>query len=264
VEVIELYSKKLEIEYYATGARVSIDKSSDYFNQIVNLLKTSHLEKLISKIVVTGNMTGYITIPYPYCYLLTFELNNGTKLTLDLVPSDIVWYETKYRIYKIKTPSSLAELVENIISKANTSLVKYEICKEGLKLTVILSSTELKCGDILTINVTLLNVNNTANITVAALYGGISLRISDLQNETVYAVEMVTPGHTPPIPVFKPGHKISAVFKWDTSENVMNKGAPPAPGEYYLEIEAYVTDINSQSKIILKTGKILLKLSERR
>jgi len=263
VETIASNSERLKIECYATGMKISINKSSNYFSQVIGLLETSHLEKLTSKTVVTGNMTGYVTIPYPYCYLLTFELNNGTKLILDLVPNDTIWYETKYFIYKIKTSPSLVELIENLLSQADVSLTKYEVYKEGLKLVVILSSTKLKCGDSLTINTFLLNVNNTANITVAALHGGIFLRIFNSQNEVVYAVKMVIPGPTPP-PVLKPGDKINAVFKWDTSENVINKEVPPAPGEYYLEIEAYVTDMNSQSKIILKTDRIPLKLSERR
>ena len=141
-----------------------------------------------------------------------------------------------------------------------SDLIKREIYKDGLKLLVTISSTELKCGETLTINAVLLNVSNTANITVAALLGGINLRIFDSQNNTVYAVKMINPGGIAPFPIFKPGHKMVSVFKWNTSENVLGGNAPPSPGKYYIEIEAYVTDLDTNSKIVLK-AEMKVKLS---
>jgi len=255
-------AEKLEVEYYVTGERVLVDKGDPVFNEVLNLLKSSTLRKVTRKTIVIGNGTGYVTIPYPYCYLLTFELRNGTKLKFNLIPEGTIWFEIKEAIFEVKVDPKLVRLVRGILSRTKTNLTRQEVYREGLKLLVTLSSTELKCGETLTVRATLLNVNNTANITIAAGLGGINLVIYDSQDNIVYAVRMVNPGPTPPYPLFKSGQKMSCTFKWDTSKKVLHGNTPPPPGRYYIEVEAYVTDLDAHSKLVLKTGRIEVKLLE--
>jgi hypothetical protein len=147
-----------------------------------------------------------------------------------------------------------------IPSLKNTSVIKHEIYNEGLKLIVSLSSNKIKKRDVLTINATLLNINNTENITFAACYGGIKINIFDKYGNMVYGIAMIAPGPTASFPIFKQGEKINHVLKWDTSKDILNGNNPPSAGNYYIEIEAYVTNLETKSKIILRIEKIEIEL----
>jgi hypothetical protein len=129
-----------------------------------------------------------------------------------------------------------------------------------LKLIVSLSSNKIKKGDVLTINATLLNINNKENITFAACYGGIKINIFDKYGNMFHGIAMMAPGPTAPFPIFKQGEKINHVFKWDTSKDILNGNNPPFAGNYYIEIEAHVTNLETKSKIILRIEKIEIKI----
>lgn len=136
----------------------------------------------------------------------------------------------------------------------------FKIKNEGLKLIVSLNSNKIKKGNVLTINATLLNINNTKNITFAACYGEIKISIFDKYDNIVYGEIIMAPGPTVPFPIFKLGEKISHLLKWDTSKNILNGSIPPSIGKYYLEIEAYVTNQETKSRIILKIERIEVEL----
>jgi len=252
----------LEVRDYMTGSRVLVGKGDPVFDGVLGFIESSVLRRVVSKTIVTNNMTVHVTVPYPYCYLLTFELRNGVKFRLNLVPEGTIYFETENAIFEVKVDPELVKLVRSILSNVEINLIKQEVYREGLKLLVTLNSTKLKCGETLAVHVVLVNINNTDNIAVAALQGGINLAIYDSQENIVYAVKMVNPGPTPPYPIFKPGHEIAVTFRWDTSRNILNGDMPPPPGEYYVEVEAYVTDLDTYSKLTLKTERIEVKLLE--
>jgi hypothetical protein len=252
-------SKKLEIEHYVTGEEAFINKSNFLFNDIINFIKSSTIRRITSKKITIGNITTYVTIPYPYGYFLTFELKDENKIKFNLV-GNILWFETESAIYEIEVNSNIENIIEGILFKESTSVIKHEAYNEGLKLIVSLSSNKIKKGDVLTINATLLNINNTENITFAASYGGIKINIFDKYGNMFYGIAMIAPGPTAPFPIFKQGEKINHVLKWDTSENILNGSIPPSIGKYYLEIEAHVTNLETKSKIILRIEKIEIEL----
>ncbi len=143
---------------------------------------------------------------------------------------------------------------------SNEVFSKQEVYNEGLKLSIYLSHIKIRKGYTLTINVTLLNMNNTENITFAATHGAIIISIFDKNDDMVYGEIMITPGPTAPLPVFKKGEKISYLSKWDTSKNILNGRNPPSTGKYYLNIEAYVTNLETKSKITLRISKIEVEI----
>ena len=158
-EVVNLLlanSKKLEIEHCVTDARASIDEEDPMFKKILDFIESSTLKKATKKVIVIENRTCYVTIPYPYGYFLTFELRNGSKLKLNVVPEGTIWFETETTIYEVNVSSGLLEIIKGALSEAEIGLVRHEVYKEGLKLSVTLSSAELKCGETLTINAVLL------------------------------------------------------------------------------------------------------------
>jgi hypothetical protein len=135
-----------------------------------------------------------------------------------------------------------------------------ECQNEGLKLIASLSSGRLRKGDTLTINATLLNINNTEEITFAALYGEMKIRIFNEYGNMVYGEAMIAPGPTAPFPIFRPGERITRIFRWDTSENILNGNNPPSAGNYHIEVEAYITNLETRAKIMLRIEKMGVEL----
>jgi len=111
-------SKRLEIYNYATGSGIAFDRNSSMtgpvFEKILGYLKSSTLMKATEKTVVQGNTTVSVTIPLPH-YSLTFELNDGSKLKLDLVTENgvgVIWFESESAIYEVQVSSDLVKLLE--------------------------------------------------------------------------------------------------------------------------------------------------------
>jgi len=100
-------SARLAIEDYAAGKRALVDRSDPLFDKILGFLKSTTLKKATPKPLVQGTTTVSVAIPYPWGYFLTFELNDGSRLTFDLCHDGngggVIWFEiestpsTKFR-----------------------------------------------------------------------------------------------------------------------------------------------------------------------
>jgi len=118
VDLLVSSSKRLEIYNYATGSGTAFDRNSSMmgpvFEKILGYLKSSTLTKATEKTAVQGNTTVSVTIPLPH-YSLTFELNNGSRLKLDLVTENgvgVIWFESESTIYEVQVSSDLVKLLE--------------------------------------------------------------------------------------------------------------------------------------------------------
>ena len=119
VDLLVSSSKRVEIYNCATRSGISFDRNSSMlgpvYEKILGYLKSSTLKKATEKTVVQGTTTVSVTIPYPYGYLLTFELNDGSKLKLDLVTENgvgVIWFESESTIYEVQVSSDLVKLLE--------------------------------------------------------------------------------------------------------------------------------------------------------
>jgi hypothetical protein len=179
--------------------------------------------------------------------ILTFSI-----IIIGLIIGTLITYFLPTRILSLKSGG--------IIRHENAAIIKREAYNDGLKLIASLSSGRLRKGDTLTINATLLNINNTEEITFAALYGEMKIRIFNEYGNMVYGEAMIAPGPTAPFPIFRPGERITRIFKWDTSKNILNGNSSPSAGNYHIEVEAYVTNLETRAKIMLRIGKMEVEL----
>jgi len=114
VDLLVSSADRVEIANYGTG--MSIDRTDPLFERILGHLKSSTLMKATDKTVVQGTTTVSVTIPLPH-YSLTFELNNGSRLKLDLVTENgvgVIWFESESAIYQVQVSSDLVKLCEEV------------------------------------------------------------------------------------------------------------------------------------------------------
>jgi len=118
VDLLVSSSKRLEIYNYATRSGIMFDRNSSMlgpvFEKILGYLRSSTLMKATDKTVLQGTTTVSVTIPLPH-YSLTFELNNGSRLKLDLVTENgvgVIWFESESAIYEVQVSSDLVTLLE--------------------------------------------------------------------------------------------------------------------------------------------------------
>ena len=234
----------------------SIDRSSPEARYAA--LSDSEQERIVEEVLKELGARGYTVGPFEA--VDSFEHSSDRfKVTFTYGVDPAAMAIVRKHVDDL--PLEVVDLLLLRITTAKARSIEHEVYSEGLKLIAALNTLELRVGDTLTTNVTLLNINSTANITFAAGYGQITLRVSGQRNETIYRIMIIAPGPTAPYPILRPGNTVDVVFCWNTSENILNGDRPPSPGKYYVEVEISVTDLDTHSKTMLRTNEIEVNLS---
>jgi len=261
MEVVDLISgcQRIAVESFSTGQRTLIARDDNLSGQIFSFLQASSVRKVTSKVSVIDGETQTALVAYKYDLFLYFELGNGSSVKLDLV-GNTIWYEDEFSAYEVDINPNMFGLVDEFLLAHSNLPSEIKLYQQGLELSVTLSSLNIRTGEDLTINATLQNVNNTSGITFADSKDNISLNVYNSSSLVVYSTFMVMYGQNT-YSSLELGQKISIIFKWDTSQNVSNGNKPPFPGKYVIQISASVKDLDSGSKITLKTDYIEITLS---
>jgi hypothetical protein len=99
----EGYSLSAEIEWSATGKKVSIQRDDPQYAEFTRLFHYSAFGSPTSRTAKTvqneNQETIAVTIPYARGYVLTFSLKNSSIIWFNC-SSENIWYESKDAIYK--------------------------------------------------------------------------------------------------------------------------------------------------------------------
>jgi len=249
-------SQTIEIESFSTGQSALINRDNSLCEQIISFLQASFVRKVTPKVVIVDGITQSAIAAYKQDLFLYFDQGNGSLVKLDLV-GNTIWYEDEFSIYEVDINLNMSSIVNNYLLTQSNLPFEIKLHQQGVELSITLSNQNIKSGQALTINATLKNINNTNKITFIKLKDDISVKVWD-SHSLVYNNIMYILGATT---ILGPGQKISGIFKWDTSENILSGDKPPTPGKYVIQISASIPELGSGSKIALQTDYIEIILT---
>ena len=119
----EGYSISTEIEWYATGKKMTLKRDDPRYAEFIKLFRYSAFGPSFSRISKTTinerQETVAVAVPYAWGYILTFNLKDGSTIWFNC-SSENTWYETRDTIYKVGFDEQFRTFLEAMLTGENT------------------------------------------------------------------------------------------------------------------------------------------------